>query len=70
MDDTTWIALSRANMQKILNEAAIFYKANDSQINSKKSILVTINASEKDCNRAIFIDLIKKHSRKQMKMSL
>ena len=37
MDDTTWIASSKSNMQKILDEAAIFYKANDSQINGKKS---------------------------------
>src|SRR4051794_31998531 len=52
---TTWIASSRSNMQKILNEVAIFYKANDSQINSKKSVLVAINASEKDSDKAIFI---------------
>ena len=55
MDDIIWIASSRSNIQKILNEAAIFYKANDSQINSKKLILIAINASEKDCDKVIFI---------------
>ena len=44
MDDTVWIASSKSNLQKILDDAAIFYKANDSKINSKKSILFTINA--------------------------
>src|SRR5436305_9531016 len=42
-------------MQKILNEATIFYRANDSQINNKKSILIIINALEKDSNKTIFI---------------
>jgi hypothetical protein len=43
MDDTTWIARSKRDMDNILEEARIFYKANDSQINGEKSILITIN---------------------------
>ena len=53
MDDTTWIASSRSNMQKILEEAAIFYKANDSQINSKKSVLIAINAPKDNPNHSV-----------------
>ena len=43
MDDTTWIAKSRADMEAILEDAREFYKANDSQVNSSKSVLITIN---------------------------
>ena len=46
MDDTTWIANSKRNMQSILNIAREFYKANDSQINSSKSVLIVINNKE------------------------
>ena len=48
MDDTTWIARSKSNLQKILDEASDFYKANDSQINSSKSVLITINKKGKN----------------------
>lgn len=44
MDDTTWIARSEEDMNKILNRANLFYTANDSQINGSKSILITINS--------------------------
>ena len=43
MDDTTWVASSRDDMERILSDAREFYKANDSQINSSKSVLITIN---------------------------
>ena len=43
MDNTTWIANSKENFQRILNEAREFYIANNSQINSNKSVLLTIN---------------------------
>jgi hypothetical protein len=43
MDDTTWIARSKEDMENILSEANKFYTANDSQINGKKSVLITIN---------------------------
>ena len=45
MDDTNWIARSYQDMENILKEAREFYIANDSQINSNKSILITINSS-------------------------
>jgi hypothetical protein len=50
MDDTNWIARSHQNMENILKEAREFYIANDSQINSNKSILITINSSNKSPN--------------------
>ena len=55
MDDTTWIASSKSNMQRILDEAAIFYKANDSQVNGKKSVLIAINSPKKDPNKVVYI---------------
>ena len=55
MDDTTWIASSKTNMQKILDDAAIFYKANDSQINGKKSILIAINGEKKNSDNTVYI---------------
>lgn len=45
MDDTTWIAHSKENMQLLLEDAREFYKANDSQINSLKSVLIVINSN-------------------------
>ena len=43
MDDTTWIARSKKDMDNILEEARRFYEANDSQVNGAKSVLITIN---------------------------
>ena len=43
MDDTTWIAKSKKDMDNILEKARIFYKANDSKVNGEKSVLITIN---------------------------
>ena len=48
MDDTTWISHSRQNLQMILEDAREFYLANDSQINSSKSVLLNINSIEKN----------------------
>ena len=48
MDDTTWIARSKEDMENILEDARFFYKANDSQINTQKSILITINNKSAD----------------------
>jgi len=45
MDDTTWIARSKKDINRIIQEANFFYQANCSQINGKKSILITINNS-------------------------
>src|SRR6185369_8322659 len=51
MDDTTWIAKSKKDMESILAEAKKFYIANDSQINGEKSVLITINNPEKGPGR-------------------
>src|SRR6185369_5413197 len=48
MDDTTWVFCSKQNLQRILDDAREFYLANDSQINSSKSILLNINSTEKN----------------------
>src|SRR5438552_4668415 len=42
-------------MQRILDEAAIFYKANDSQVNGKKSVLIAINSPKEDPNKIVYI---------------
>ena len=46
MNNINWIAKSKTDLQNILNDANKFYKANDLQINSKKSILITINKNK------------------------
>src|SRR5438552_16316086 len=56
MDDTIWIASSKSNMQKILDEVTIFYKANDFQVNGKKSVLIAINAPKNVTNNTVFIE--------------
>ena len=55
MDDTTWLASSKSNMQMILDDAAVFYEANDSQVNGKKSVLIAINSKEEDQDSTVFI---------------
>ena len=55
MNDTTWIASLKSNMQRILDEASIFYKANDSQVNGKKSVLIAINSPKEDLNKMVYI---------------
>src|SRR5438477_9392422 len=49
------LASSKSNMQRILDEAAIFYKINDSQVNGKKSVLIAINSPKKDPNKVVYI---------------
>ncbi|RHZ59961.1 hypothetical protein Glove_360g41 [Diversispora epigaea] len=51
MDDTTWIASSKSDLQAILNDANQFYYANDSQINGSKSQIIAVNfKGEKETN--------------------
>lgn len=45
-DDTTWIAKTEKEMQRIVNKAQEFYDLNDIEINPKKSELVVINKNK------------------------
>lgn len=48
MDDTTWLGHSHKNAQAILDVATSFFELNGIQINAKKTVLITINNTDKD----------------------
>src|ERR1044071_8126897 len=52
-DDTTWIARSKDELQKIVNISNKFYEINDIEINSKKSELIVVNAKGKGKEKEI-----------------
>ena len=52
-DDTTWIAESKAQMEKTIQIAEEFFKFNDIQINGKKSKLIICNPQGKKEDRKL-----------------
>ena len=64
-DDTTWIARSKAELQKIVDIANEFYEINDIEINSKKSELIVLNSNtkEKKAKDVLTIIVGKSHDR-------
>ena len=50
-DDTTQIARSKTELQRIVNISREFYKINNIEINSKKSELLVLNASKKNVKK-------------------
>ena len=55
MDDTTWIASSKNDLQAILNDATQFYHANDLQVNGSKSQIIAVNFKEEKETNPIYI---------------
>ena len=48
MDDTTWIANNKSDLQAITNTAEEFYTINDIKTNLEKSFLIIINGNNRD----------------------
>ena len=50
VDDTSWIARGKQQMQNFLNTAMEFFNINDVEINPKKTKVIAINASSQNRN--------------------
>ena len=55
-DDTTWLAKSKEEMQKIVQISQRFFKFNDIQINSSKSKLLIVNSGTKKDEKTVLIN--------------
>src|ERR1043165_2814272 len=53
-DDTTWVASSKAQMERTIEIAEDFFSLNDIQINRKKTKLITMNTKSDKKERTIF----------------
>jgi hypothetical protein len=56
MDDTTWFACSKENLQKTLDIATSFFQLNDINTNNDKSALLIINDSTEDANKDVTLN--------------
>jgi exonuclease III/ribonuclease HI len=56
MDDTTWYAYNKHNMQKTLDTTSEFFHLNDINLNEEKSALICINTPEEDETTGITIN--------------
>ena len=58
-DDTTWVANSQQDLQRIIDRAQEFYKLNDIEINPKKSELIAINQKKVQEKKKFYLELKK-----------
>ena len=53
VDDTTWAARGRGEMQTILRTATEFFKINDIEVNTNKTKVITINATAENRRKSL-----------------
>ena len=56
VNDTTWVAKSKEEMQAIVQISQRFFRFNEIQINSAKSKLLVINSSVRKEERCVVIE--------------
>ena len=57
-DDTTWVARSKEEIQKIVDISSEFYELNDIEINSKKSELLILNSKHKNKGNNTCLEIV------------